>query len=177
MSVSDENSIAEYSYADSDQQSGVYENERGDRFSEESSGYYMKAQADPGSRNPKYVKRFNPAIEKLVRVELFPTISIPNACIKNAITGAYQGTGNRLFRVGSKDEDLFFSVLLATGELGQTAPLLFYDNPEQYERHFMIKLTQEKKDAWHIKNDAAMFRHKLQEQQQNRARNSTIAVK
>jgi hypothetical protein len=163
MSVSDDNiSTGDYSYDESENQSGVYENERGDRFSEESSGYYVRETSDPTSRNPKYVKRLNPDTKKRVRVEFFPSSSVSNAPIKNAMTGAFQGTGARIFRVGSKDEDLFFSVILATGELGPDAPTLFYDNPEQYERHFMTKLPQAIKDKWTIKSNSAIFRLKLE---------------
>ena len=179
MSLSDENSIGDdtqYSFDDSEHQSGVYENERGDRYSEESSGYHIREQADPHSRNPKHVPRFNPAVKKNVRVEFFPTSSTPNAVIKNAMTGAFQGDGVKYFRVGSRDEDLFFSVILATGELGPDAPTLFYDSPEQYERHFMTKLPEANKRAWLIKNNAAAFRYKL-EQSRTHSATGTIVVK
>lgn len=180
MSECDENSNGEndtqYSFEDSEHQSGVYENDRGDRYSEESSGYYVREQADPHSRNPKNVKRYNPAVHKNVRVEFFPTSSTPNSIIKNAMTGAFQGNGVRYFRAGSNDEDLFFSVILATGELCQEAPTLFYDNPEQYERHFMTKLPDANKSAWRIKNNSAIFRHKL-EQIQTHSDTGKIVVK
>jgi hypothetical protein len=54
-------------------------------------------------------------------------------------------------KFGSKDEDGLFSVILATGETGQTPLILFYDNPEQYERHFNITLSQTTKERWHKK--------------------------
>jgi len=54
-------------------------------------------------------------------------------------------------KFGSKGEDTLFSVILATGESGQTPLILFYDNPEQYERHFNISLTPEAKKKWHKK--------------------------
>jgi hypothetical protein len=126
-----------------------YANDRGDRFSEESSGYHISTKVDPNSANKKYVRRLNPETGKKTRVEFFQTN--PNSIIKNAVTGTLQGTNGLLFRSGSKYEDLFFSVILATGELGQNAPTLFYDNPEQYERHFYTRVSAETKRAWMAK--------------------------
>lgn len=54
-------------------------------------------------------------------------------------------------KYGSKDEDGLFSVILSTGETGQTPPILFYDNPEQYEKHFDTYLSKETKQRWHKK--------------------------
>jgi len=140
-----------------------YENDRGDRFSEESSGYHISTHVDSNSSNKKYVRRTNPDTGKKTRVEFFPTPT--NSVIKNAVSGALQGTNGLLFRSGSKYEDLFFSVILATGEMGQNAPTLFYDNPEQYERHFFTELSQEIKDIWTEKKDTALYYLKLQQKQ------------
>jgi hypothetical protein len=150
---------------------GPYINERGDRHSEESSGYHISAQADPSSTNKKYVRRRNPDTHKNVRVEFFPTKTVPNSGIKHAITGIYQSIDGRIFRTGTKDEDLFFSVILATGELGQNAPVLFYDSPEQYERHFFTKLNQTTKDLWMEKKTAALYQFNLR---QNREANASV---
>ena len=54
-------------------------------------------------------------------------------------------------KYGSKDEDGLFSIILATGEFGQTPPILFYDSPEEYERHFGVNLSKETKQRWHKK--------------------------
>ena len=54
-------------------------------------------------------------------------------------------------RFGSKDEDSLFSVIIATGETGQTPLILFYDTPEQYERHFFVNLSPKTKQCWHKK--------------------------
>jgi hypothetical protein len=65
--------------------------------------------------------------------------------IRNAETGSYYK-----YKVGSKEEDLFFKVALATGELKTRngSNVLFYDSPEQYEKHFMLNVKQELKDVW-----------------------------
>lgn len=155
---------------------GQYVNERGDRHSEESSGYYFATKADPNSSNKKYVRRINPDTNKSTRIEFFPTSTTPNTPIKNAVTGTYQGVDGRYFRVGTAEEDLFFSVILATGELGQNAPVLFYDNPEQYERHFFTKLSQQAKEKWTEKNNNALFQLKLRQRQSAREANGGIVL-
>lgn len=154
---------------------GPYVNERGDRHSEESSGYHISAQADPSSTNKKYVRRINPDTKKSVRVEFFPTKTVPNSGIKHAITGVLQNLDGRIFRAGTKDEDLFFSVILATGELGQNSPVLFYDSPEQYEWHFFTKVPQKAKDKWTEKKNSALYN--LNVEQTREAKSGVIVVK
>ena len=59
--------------------------------------------------------------------------------IRNAQTGVYTKD-----IVGSKYEDLYFKVTIANGKL----LTLYYDSPEQYERHQREKLSQETKEQW-----------------------------
>lgn len=54
-------------------------------------------------------------------------------------------------RYGSRHEDGLFSVVYATGETGQTPAILFYDSPQEYERHFNLKLKNETKQRWNKK--------------------------
>jgi hypothetical protein len=65
--------------------------------------------------------------------------------IRNAETGSYYK-----YKVGTKEEDLLFKVALATGELRarNSSNVLFYDSPEQYEKHLMTEIDQEIKDIW-----------------------------
>jgi len=81
------------------------------------------------------------------KITIYGTPNTPNTYIVNAETGSkYQ------YRVGTSDEDMFFSTLLATGDSGtKTAPLLFYDNPEQYEAHLMCEVPMDIKRAWYVK--------------------------
>lgn len=78
-------------------------------------------------------------------ITVFET-NFSNAFAMNAIT-------NTPYKVkfGSKDEDSLFSVIIATGETGQTPLILFYDTPEQYERHFFVHLSPQTKQRWHKK--------------------------
>jgi len=181
VSISDSESVVNDPFdSENDSHASFYANERGDRYSEDSSTYCASLQrVDPASKNKKHVRRLNPATNKPERVEFFPTSMVPNSHIKNAITGAYQGTDGQFFRVGSKDEDLFFSVILATGELGQGGPpTLFYDSPEQYERHFFTKVPKEMKNVWEVKHGTAIFNLKLRQQRASeRSRNGLILVK
>jgi len=77
--------------------------------------------------------------------------------IRNAETGQYYK-----FKVGSKDEDLFFKVSLASGELKTTngSNVLFYDSPEQYEKHLIDEIDQEIKDRWVAKKKLLMSKEK-----------------
>jgi hypothetical protein len=140
-----------------DQEEDNFFNDRIEHYSEDSSGYHVSAQVDTSSANKKYVIRINPLTKKPTRIYFFQTNSYPNSIIRHAMTGVLQSDNGKYYRVGSRDEDLFFSTLLATGELGQTAPLLFYDNPEQYERHFFTKLPQQIKDNWVEKRDSVLY--------------------
>jgi len=76
--------------------------------------------------------------------------------IRNAETGQYYK-----YKVGSQDEDLFFKIALATGELKTTngSNVLFYDSPEQYEKHLMIEVDQEIKDRWVEKKKILMSKN------------------
>jgi len=99
------------------------------------------------------VKDINPRKHVLRRkidgVKFFITVfetNFSNTHAMNAIT-------NLPYKVkfGSKDEDSLFSVIIATGETGQTPLILFYDSPEQYERHFYVDLSPKTKQRWHKK--------------------------
>lgn len=153
-----------------DYEEGKYVNERGDRHSDDSSSYHLSEKADPNSKKKKYVRRLNPDLQKNVRVEFFPTNTAPNSLIKHAITGVHQSVNGRFFKTGTKDEDLFFSVILATGELGQNAPVLFYENPEQYERHFFTKLSEQIKNKWVEKNQLAFVEYNLRKTREESAK-------
>lgn len=80
-------------------------------------------------------------------IAYFHTDSNPGSTIRNAVTGQYE-TG---FKFGSLNQDLFFKV-------GQASPtnsvmhMLFYDSPEQYEKHFHTTLHADIKSKWSEKS-------------------------
>lgn len=72
--------------------------------------------------------------------------------IRNAVSGTYYN-----YNVGSVYEDLLFKVIDSTGRNKRRDPLmLYYDNPEQYERHKHVRVSQESKDRWHKKHMTAL---------------------
>jgi isochorismate synthase EntC len=72
------------------------------------------------------------------------------------IRDAVSGIRNFGHRVGSASEDLYFKARICTGEFGnREAPTLFFDSPEQYERHMLQSLDAQAKMRWHKKNQIA----------------------
>ena len=78
------------------------------------------------------------SIRKQVVIEYYSS-GPTGSNIRNAQTGVYTKD-----IVGSKNEDLYFKVTLTDNQL----LTLFYDSPEQYERHQRVKLSQETKEQW-----------------------------
>jgi hypothetical protein len=66
--------------------------------------------------------------------------------IRNAETGEYYK-----YKVGTMDEDLFFKVMISTGEVPSGPLTLFYDSPEHYERHQYLELDNYTKKRWEEK--------------------------
>jgi hypothetical protein len=91
-----------------------------------------------------------------VWIEYYETSPSPQMYIRDAISGSIRAP----YRTGTPDEDLFFSVRLATGE-GRTSggSNLFYDSPEQYERHFHMKLPEDIKQRWQTRSMEARARY------------------
>lgn len=81
---------------------------------------------------------------KKTEIGLYCSSSTPGSVIKDAIQGSSCG----MFRVGSRDEDLFFKVKISTGEVGRNGDIFFFDSPEQYERHLKDVISQSIKEAW-----------------------------
>jgi len=92
---------------------------------------------------------------KRVRVEYYHTRFNIGRDIRNAVSGLRE-VG---MKVGSRDEDLFFKVTMATGENGNREPhFLYYENPEQWERHFYTACSTEKKSQWLERYNLALQR-------------------
>jgi hypothetical protein len=87
-------------------------------------------------------------------VEIYSTNILPGSKIRGAIGGSYYPS----FKVGSKDENLFFKIAMATGECKDNN-ILFFDTPEQYEKHMNVTLDQTIKEKWYEKfNDERISR-------------------
>ena len=66
--------------------------------------------------------------------------------IRDAITGNY----TKDF-VGTANEDIYFTLVLATGEVVNKRIVLFFDSPEQCERHLHQKISEKIKETWNNK--------------------------
>lgn len=74
----------------------------------------------------------------------------PGTPIVNAVTGQkYPG-----HFVGRFHEDLYFKVMLCSGENGPNPVTLFYDSPNQYEKHFQRKVSERNQNIWYKKLEA-----------------------
>jgi len=65
------------------------------------------------------------------------------SAIRNAETGEYYK-----YKVGSFDEDLFYKVMICTGEFPSGPLTLFYNSPEHYERHQHTEVDNVHKKMW-----------------------------
>ena len=88
----------------------------------------------PSSNNSNILRKYG----------VYVTNNTPGFMISHAITGNYVSNA----RVGSKYEDYFFKVKVATGEFGSNSGNLFFDTPEQYEKYFKTNLSAKTKQLW-----------------------------
>jgi hypothetical protein len=134
-----------YSYGNSD----IYDEENSsiNGFSVSSHIKRQRKLREDYKRSDKgYLKLCRKINNKKTSIEAYKTSYTPDSKIRNACTGIFQN-----FRVGSRDEYMFYKVVLATGETEQEPGHLYYDNPEQYERHFQTTVPQEEKEKWTLK--------------------------
>jgi len=87
-------------------------------------------------------------------IAYFLTDSNPGSTIRNAVSGIYE-TGNKF---GSKNEDLYFKV---SHPSSNGVHFLFYDSPEQFEKHFRVTVGVVSKVQWSEKSTRR--RRELQE--------------
>lgn len=90
--------------------------------------------------------------------------------IRDAETGEYYPN-----KVGSKDEDLFFKVIIATGECKSVngSNAAFYCSPQHYENHLHSSVDHERIASWEEKRD---FRLKEMKREM-KPKFDTVAVK
>lgn len=103
-----------------------------------------KLYEDSKSLDKGFAKTFVRVNGRKVPVEYYFTNDTPGATIRNAVTGIYE-TGNRF---GKKEEDLFFKTSVPGPS---TNHILFYDGPDEFERHFFSELSEETKTKWQVK--------------------------
>ena len=83
----------------------------------------------------------------------FSTTMLPGATIRNVVTGYLECdyAGKPIYKVGTKDENLFFKANISVNGITEEPRILFYDNPEQYERHFKVNVSIDTKKRWQKK--------------------------
>ena len=87
------------------------------------------------------------------KIEIYTSSGTGNR-IRDAETGEYL---NHI--VGSSDEDLFFKVMLATGECTSAngSYTLFYASPQHYANHLQCDVDPKLASAWEEKRDARLI--------------------
>jgi hypothetical protein len=115
-------------------------------------------------------------------LEYYETKPVNDFRIRNAVTGVWYRDDHPKckYLVGSAQEDVFFKVHFSTGEPELTSAsrnnrknttLLFYDSPEQFERHQRMTVAQSVKEKWQEKNQLRLLaNHKIMEREQNGTR-------
>ena len=87
------------------------------------------------------------------KIEIYTSSGTGNR-IRDAETGEYFSN-----LVGSKDEDLFFKVILATGESQSIngSSTVFYSSPQHYASHTLCDVDPILSHNWELKRDARLF--------------------
>lgn len=103
------------------------------------------------------------------KIEVYTTSGIGNH-IRDAESGHYYPN-----IVGSMDEDLFFKVILATGECKSAngSSTLFYSSPQHYANHLLCELSPEIISAWEQKRNTRLAQLKFD----NRQKFESVEVK
>ena len=91
-------------------------------------------------------------VKKQFQIKLYTTSLVPGSMIRSALGGGY----NTNYRVGNKDEYLFYKVGLCTGECKSSngSNTFFFDSPEQYEKTFNVSVPQNVKTDWYNRYNA-----------------------
>jgi hypothetical protein len=102
-------------------------------------------------------------LSKKIPIEIYTTRFTPNFKIRNAVSGLYE----KNMYVGRRDEDLFFKAALATGEIkNSNSSHLYFDSPEECERHMHTTISQDIKKKWFDKYLAEKNRRKAEKEKQ-----------
>lgn len=109
---------------------------------------------DKGYHCVKRNVNVNDTIVKM-KIEYYHTNYTPGTKIRNAITGERHN-----YLVGSRDEDLFFKAVIANGEDKSYPLILFYDGPNEFQKHQHCILSDDIIEKWRSKNDAERYRRK-----------------
>jgi hypothetical protein len=114
-------------------------------------------------KKSSYTDITDPGFHRVIRkkknksfsLEYYETKNVPNTRMRNAITGFRYLDDDPKFKhmVGTKQENILFKVQISNGETKSGSVLLFYDSPEQFERHQHQDLNTEVKKRWFDKRN------------------------
>lgn len=96
----------------------------------------------------KYMNDYGELKNKRIRV-----YTSSGTKIRDAETGEYYPN-----KLGSNDEDLFFKVIIATGECKSKngSSTLFYCSPQHYENHLLTHVEPERVASWESRRDSRL---------------------
>jgi hypothetical protein len=90
-------------------------------------------------------------------VQVYETNTTPHYKIRDAVSGVFWPK----YKVGSYSEYLFFKVFWSVGENGRKDPLvLFFNTPEEYERHMLVEVSPEIKSQWYERRNLELKKDK-----------------
>jgi hypothetical protein len=116
--------------------------------SEDSSSIFVskkKRKQNNTNENGSYI--FTRMIDDVrLKIPCFATKSTMGTKIKSATLGTYYDN----MYVGKNDENMLFKVRVINGETGKSVfgNDLYYDSPEEYERHLFVKVSPSIKENW-----------------------------
>ena len=97
--------------------------------------------------------------KKYDRLEYYASSRIPGMPIRNAVTGIREYN----MPIGSISiEAQFFKVCYAANDSTNMPDTLYYDSPEQFERHMRCNVNSETKHTWKRKYDKHTIRYNEQ---------------
>jgi hypothetical protein len=104
---------------------------------------HMTTLSIPTNTDKQLVKTSRMVNRKKVDIQYYRSSFQSGSSIRHAIDGTFSN-----IRVGSKDNVMLFKVVLTSNTGDKEPHHLYFDNPEQYERHFFTKLDEEYKKKW-----------------------------
>ena len=82
-------------------------------------------------------------VNKILKLGLYSSVGVGSS-IRDAVTGIYYN-----YKVGSKDEERFFSVVDCTGTKSKSSLLFFYQSPKHYESVYKTIINEDTHHRWH----------------------------
>lgn len=129
-------------YSNNESLGGDYSNKYGENYkSNRSSRFQQKSKSPYELIGNDHYRTIVMSKSRQIPIEFYMTKYYPGLSIRDAVTGNYEKT-----KVGKSDEDLYFKVKVSVGQ--DTPGSLFYNSPEEFERHWHTEVSVEIKQKW-----------------------------